>query len=1701
VNTDSAAGVNGGRRPNLARGGAASGIGWTPGAVYEVGLNEGAGPNVAPSQALALNNLRPLVTIANPIAIQAFLLSNEEGRIATVADPAPSVAAVPRVYNSIGPFVSDNGSVLGSSVKSRVATSAVLATGNQQNFDPDREAAEYNQALANGNRVTRVDLYPFGATPGTTRNVNYGKPLISTATGSGIEATYEPTFYLPVAASAGMINHGKPGSTDVSNNRKTLRIVNRSLQGALGKVRVELRSDALFQSWPGVRPNVRPIDGLVSNVPAVGTGNPRFTPTFANGQYRMRPDGIINYLPWEQPMTSSLPWERDSSATTLGVANTSRDYPDIAAKSDAASNQKVVRVVNESGDLTQSNGTLKASIGPASNLTVLDTSIRNPFATGGGNFQAAATSVNITVPLYQPANLVAMHSLTSMFVKPSADEAPGDGILDGEIQLPRTTATGSGLDRAFNDRGLRLTAPNSALATGNDPHTVTPMGYTLQMRAYIDVNGDGNYDPTEPYRDFETWFGVPVDVTLKQNGAIAELPGANGPAFAHGTGHQNGYLGYGSASIAGGNSVGFLPPFLQDSNIANLGDPYNKFFKPFNVKSESNINLWNVRASQKIEQFNRRPTTANPAGDGDFYQYFAMQSTGIEPRFGILAVGADPTRPGYNPTGIMPNVVTSLDRRFDAAWDAQFNNPATSLFDDDGNPANNYNPLRIPVPTPNGIFTRYQLYYRDFGGRHTLHKPTPGAPVGSGTLLSVPDVPAGSLPTTLSPGPTGTDPNFPAAGVFLPPVQAQSPALGVAVPLGTPSGRYSNNVSGTPLAFFEDHDTTELAIPVNQLNEGYRSITTPDLDGTGANTLRLQPAGPLYGNQNLFHPGVLQRNGLRPIVPATAEGILRPRRIVGIDDNNTPGDGTDDVPIYEYLPSTTVTTSTGRSAFEIAVNVKESPLTGQIADQALSTANFAASIVNGVLPGIDNAPLFDFTNIGAGNTARPVSSLAPAAYRTAEGNLILFHNSNATVVNGVRTGDARPGAPFNLFRSVLSWDRALGTWVAANRGTPITGDALFNPTVNVGGWFDDPTLLSVGNATNESNLSPFVLHDPVVTDDSTVPRNLTTAEATLFVMNVIPTTGSDSQYSPYFAPLGSTGVQGAFTSLLPRTGDNRLDPSVRRFSPRAVYVPTANAAFVMYYGGTAGKNNILYVAAPANQNGGVTGPGTQEIGLRLPTSVTSASDPMPIVRQVRIRQIDGVWRYDPTADPQYVVDVHYTAVLRTGGSADICVSRFRFAGTGAGARLQPIDMPSQTREALVATSRAPVYRSKHFGWYNRLDGTDNVPLIEVTDKNGVIQYQARRADWQLDNATRLLFQQLKNAAGAAVPNLLVYVDTSAGVVTFRGASAPSPANANLVVRATYLPLAYRVAATDAVESSTFGFMDRRPVDTTVALPEFGGVSNDNGNVLGWYSYGVRTRYNGWTRDGGAGIDRQWLYWQRSATAAEPASLFHTTRRVGIDLKALGVLTAEQSLKLSIPPAGGSVYPLQIVVGPDDDLSPLIVQVAGTDIPFEVDYKKGRIYTQASLEGLTVIVRGKRGTFTGGDTGAPFTAEATLIPIDEITGGSEGVGRGVPSNRRVNENQPYAFLDLFDGRAVNRTSPTGAIDLYPDPISDPALQPGRVWMFWSSSQGRSGLARVPDTTFQGYFNVPVGEAITTSGYDLFWQTLAPNFNYPSFSGFP
>jgi hypothetical protein len=1292
-------------------------------------------------------------------------------------------------------------------------------------------------------------------------------------------------------------------------------------------------------------------------------------------------------------------------------------------------------------------GGLTAIIAGNANTSVLNNVLLDPAATAGV-LGEAAVGVNITVPLYQPANLVAMHSLTSTYRAASFEEANESATTNGvasqtpgPIQLPRA-ATGD-------------PAPRLLRTAGGTP-AVAPFGYTGRMRVFIDVNNNGAWDDgngnngsgsgtvEEPYREFEVWFGVPVDLNLKQNESVVDLR-----SLQHGFGIENGLLGYDPA--APGNP-GLLPPPLFNTNVGpGNTNTFGDFFKVFTVQNRGNVNAMNLRASQRV---------SNNA-DGSAYVYYGLRSDTVDKRFGILAAGADPLVGG---TAAMPQIVTSLDRIYDAELNTQLQTPGSIFNPSAANPGYLV-PFQVTLPDGTTVNTnRYQAFYANLGGAHTLHKPRTGSV--NPTVLSIPDVPSTALPPTLGPN-----------GELLPPPVAEPTRVAVAVPLGTPAGTYTSNAGSTPFAIFEDHDT--------QAPDYYLGVPTTGGPGDPATGNWLKPAGPLYAGQNYVH---FKRLGAAtPIFPASGEGILRPRQLVSGNR-------------LEYLPYTDPT-------MRLVVRVTEAGLTGQVGDQALTTGTIGPAIVTGTLPGIDPFPFFD-NAVPA--TPRAASALTPAAFRSANtGNLFVFFSRQYTT-DGL--AQAQPGAPYKLYTSALAWNGDRGFWQAYNYGSPKDAGSVYL-TNNRSAWFTPPTEVTgpvAAAAATESNVAPFVLYDPILMDP-TVAAPGQAAVPTLFWVNTVPVAGGQPVTQILRATVDeATGTVGAPVPLI---NAGAIDPSVRRYGPRAAYVPNGTT-LVFYYGGTGNSAtlSLLYGALNAGANGAVTGTINRERSLTVPLALASATEPTAVVRSFPVDQARFPQRYanEEANTPQkawvtsnpYVVDVYFSGVSRANRNPDLYQMRFRVRGSGTGAALSPVDLPRVEDEELAADGREAVYRSTHIAWYRNPGAPttgllDKRPVVTIFQRGLATPVTVGPNNWRYDPATQFLFQRTAINGKETV----VYLDTSAGVVRFRGPGAPSPAVPNTVVRASYTPQAYRVTPDPVADSAPLAFADRIPVASgnadVVGQGNFVGrpvAGNPGGNDVSFQA-------NPFVSGLADIMSRQWLFWQKGAQSGRPAAVYYTTRRVGFDLRALGLLNPNETIALTQPgadPAGrNNQYPL------------IQATVNGAKIPLEVDFAKGRAYTEGILEGEIAVVTGQKAKANdaAGPAQIPVNAQVRLQLIDEYVNAPSENGTaalsttaavGAPVTRAVNEGQPYPFLDPYnayvEGQALRTftrvNDQPGVIDPVTGGYADPQLVPGRVWLFWASSRGRTGLLR------NG-----AGQTVNLSGYDLFWETLAPQFGTPSVSLFP
>lgn len=1257
-------------------------------------------------------------SIANPLGVQGFLRQ-------TVPDPAagPTLPvgatknAVGDTQNGIGPFQAE--------VNQRNGTKTELADGSGAltpgTTDPDKTVFDYSQALTNGNTVIRRDLRRFIANPAGNIPPTIINPRFNTILqeGTGANRVDDATYYFPVVASAGYINHGENGSTDTGTNQQNLRLVNRSLRATIPNVRAMPEDFILWRSWPGRVPNAQAnLYDELGNV-TDDTDNPRFTPP------GMDANGRMNILPWETGVNENRPWN------PTALPNFSPDYSNIPARS-----EKSVRVLTNGGNMTEGTAALPALVNNVGTASAVNTSVGGapqPGQAVNGRFAVAA---NITVPKYQAANLVATHNLTSTYVAPSRDDGGTiqTGLNDGPIQMPRTLA----------NRDLRVLNPNG---TSTGDRAITPYGYTVRMMTFIDYDNTGNLSTInrsqtvvtgqvpngsvtvnqvgtvfKAYREFELAFGVPADMSMKVVESEIDLG-----KLGHSFGIQNGLLGYtGAGNVA--FQPGFLPtPLVNNALLGSNGGSYQQFFKKFTVQNTGNVNFWNLRASQRTEV---NGGTNYQWGSGNTFAYFGLHATAIDPRYGILAVGADPLNSLLGQNNLTPLVVTSLDRQYDAAWD--------NFIQNDGTYAP---PYVLPIgadPSP------YARYYAQLAARHTLHKPRVG--VQNAATLGIPDVPGNqALRPVDQPQPQGIE-----------------TTVGVAVPIGTPSGEYNSRLSNIPLVIFEDHDT----------DAGFNALPFQ----SGGNLGQIAAAGAFYAGSQVRPPGA---NAIRSFGGGNGEGIWRARRFV--EDPANPGT----VLGIERQPAT-------NPGINLKLTVTESPLTGDIADRGIDPGNggVAPNIVTGRLPGVDFFPLIDRSSV-----MRSAAALSPAAYRTPNGWLHVYFSRNFGGDLGAPF--AQPGQPFKMFHSSLVWNPALGTFVASTSGSPLANSITGAATAlnNQGKWFTNPTEVAPGLAANESNVSPYVLQTP--------------AGATLFWINAQPLPNGQPFNQIFFAPLDpATGVPGGSQQLF-----TRPDASVQRFSPRALY--DGQNAYVFYYGGSSGRWGLYYVSRGADANGTPTGnaPDATATGgvpierpLSIPNSIASASDPTPVLRTIMVP--------NPNGGLQQVnaIDLYYTGISRATQTPDVYMTRFQLAAGRRGGVLTPMRLPKVFRERLVAPGRDPIYQSRHIGWFRTLTNA-NIPILPVIyigpDAN-TANPVATADRWQVDSSTGVLFQSF----GTGANETIVYVDAAAGTVRFRGKGAPKGSQ---YVFADYLPQTYRITVGGVSNISPIGFTDSREILPTTSF--------------------------------------------------------------------------------------------------------------------------------------------------------------------------------------------------------------------------------------------------------------------------------------------
>ena len=414
--------------------------------------------------------------------------------------------------------------------------------------------------------------------------------------------------------------------------------------------------------------NVRTLNGsiLFPSLPlAMQQVNAHWNDNTVAGSTVAGPGATVNPLPWED-MPSSV------------AANLSQDYPDIPA---SAITHTLVTASNQQTNLNNNGNVGNAFLDNASST--------------GTRAAVDHINVSITPPLHQPANLQ---------------------VWDGTTKTPTTPGSMTVTDNIFPQGYIEGSGTGAGVSAGGG----TP------QRVFVDLGGQGRWSPVYPYREVQSFAGVPVNMK---------------------TSIQNGTISLGNAPSALG--------IQTEQSTLGLFDPYNPYYQPFflpvTVYNEGNTNLLNVHFDQ--EMFNG---TNNPS-------LYAV-SDGNDPLSALAGFDysgtAGPVNGGQRTTNagaaipLVPSSVPEQPFLYRTSVD-------TDLMQAYG---------RNP-----GIMTNSTLSAMYPGA--TFHKPRAGTT--QPTTLTVPDVPtSGDAPFGL---PTAA---VPTAG------SASLPYVGIALPFGTPFGSY-----------------------------------------------------------------------------------------------------------------------------------------------------------------------------------------------------------------------------------------------------------------------------------------------------------------------------------------------------------------------------------------------------------------------------------------------------------------------------------------------------------------------------------------------------------------------------------------------------------------------------------------------------------------------------------------------------------------------------------------------------------------------------------------------------------------------------------------------------------------------------------------------------------------------------------------------
>ncbi|HLK58684.1 MAG TPA: hypothetical protein VKU00_19085, partial [Chthonomonadaceae bacterium] len=1299
------------------------------------------------------------------------------------------------------------------------------------------------------------------------------------------------------------------------------------------------------------------------------------------------PTSVMNPLPWEQ-----LP---------NNVTDT-RDYPNISTD-----NLSITTVSGQ--DAIRSEISLAEPVFNNSDPDPLATRVPVP----------VQLNMSSKVPKFQPASV--NRGLATATLPNGAQWTFGSSYLDiggnnrgnkvvGQLVTPspilgpmvvtngQPVAPGNGL--AFPAAGyiselvVRVVPPGAANAGNNryNPQAI-----------FDDSRNDGASSAAvqQAYRAFEIGTTVPPNIKLR----VQETTLDTGK-WPHGSGYSDinpatsfyrypfsptGSLDWQLSLNSGG---GLFSPWDVDPLIDKAGNISGRgqMFRPFTLVSESNVNLIDLRIAKLV----------------------GMNGANISPA--SLGPNVDITQPGPNGTAsafrLISNEVNALS--ISPLFAVPYNGPGvgyigiTSSFDhisSNSNPGNlKYNEHALwPLPNPyvvqadidaaNALNASLPVVNSPAAGvmgwtggvqpQPTLGKPRVGD--GSGRIATVPDMPhdAPNLPAFYN----DANGNPVAFGNFF-----KSPEIGVAIPIGTPVGTYSN-----PVQVYEDNTPLQWAewlanssgFGSGSSHDGILNVTSagaplePRTDPTftlkvsvGESRLTNLLTSPQFQLSTLAQADVFNQPGGSNLLPAVL--MATGSDAAGLNRN-----------LYMYWSTNRVGGGASNSPWTLAYSFMNAPY---------ASAPIVQGDFNPVRPGLGpqaawwSSPTL-FQGWGKGGTGNP----APLDY--------LFPSTPQQQAND-QVGSFLP--PF------------LGPGQPVNNTLRLSSPAATGAVDFSGGY----------NSLNYNDREAYLFWQGQIDKPQFV------GQGNAGVQQQRDTRSFWSQIGYKGAPLPTGEPVNPTWSLL-------NDPAFTKLSPKPLLVKLpARAGFaatkylyLFWHAGNASQTALYYnvastvfLAIPFDPSkGAVFG---NDIKLPTPGSLVWESDPTPMYRHLIINNTD--------VD---AIDVVYTGVLKNRKTVEILLSRY--AINRADGSLSLIALPAVQQETMSRVGTTHTYAARDAAWMQGSGPNGTLTSADVSGQiqidwqhNGVgqVYHLNTRPDGtkqlgQSDAAGGLVYYDMMARDDNGVPAVgadaygggQIVVDARSGTISFPQIP-PGVADTILV---SYQPFVMRLNAsrdeTNVQRSSLVptgwvndpAFAPHSAItsagNNTNAVAIFDRAPNTRGNLT---APGVIFNNNNVLQPPGTlpELDRMWVLYRKSdPSGGVKSTIYYKAMRLMVKLPRPFALGAPNALGLQFLAA-----------------NPV---VAGANGPYEVDWIRGRIYFTELDEGSQITVNYTYFDPVSNSNKNSGNLRYTVAWGDEIstatqTGDQTTPEVVLPTDQVVNEGQVAA-------------------------VKDPFLD--KLWVFWSSTR--------------------------------------------------